>query len=130
MRSRIMHSILATFTLAMLSGCIYDTPKDDKFYRTLWTSEDFPYGSITLEFLCDNNVSIKGDGAIGSYGYYTPAEKTAHFSSLDLRYENGKAITIIIEEAYRNGDTMHTTWHQRDSNTTFSATMTRLKAYQ
>lgn len=114
----------------LFCGCIYDTPKGDMFYRTLWTSEEFPYGSITLEFLCGNNVNIKGNGAIGSYGQYKPAEHTAYFNSLDLRYETEKTVTIIIEEAYRTGENMHITWHLTGSEDSFNTTMTRLKAYQ
>ena len=116
--------------LPMFCGCIYDTPKGDMFYRTLWTSEEFPYGSITLEFLCGNNVNIKGVKAIGSYGHYDPVERTAYFSSLDLKYEIDKKVSIIIEEAYRSGDNMQLIWHLNDSDQPHSTTMTRLKAYQ
>ena len=117
-------------SLTMFCSCIYEAPKDDIFYRTLWTSEEFPYGPITLEFLCGNNVSIKGDGAIGSYGQNKPAENTAYCNSLDLRYETEKTVTIIIEEAYRTGENMHITWHLTSSEGSFNTTMTRLKAYQ
>ena len=116
--------------LPMLCGCIYDSPKDDSFYRTLWRAEGFPYGAITLEFLCENNVKIKGNDAIGSYGFYEPVEHTAYFSSLDLKYEADKNVTIIIDEALRTGETMQITWHRSDSNDSFTTTMTRLKSYQ
>ena len=117
-------------SLTMFCSCIYEAPKDDMFYRTLWTSEEFPYGPITLEFLCGNNVSIKGDGAIGSYGNYEPAAHTAHFNSLELTYNTEHPASIIIEEAYRIGDDMQITWHLNDSETSSTTIMTRLKAYQ
>ena len=118
------------FSFLMCYGCIFETPRNDIFYRTLWTSDKFPYGSITLEFLCGNNVSIKGDGAIGSYGNYEPAAHTAHFNSLELTYNTEHPASIIIEEAYRIGDDMQITWHLNDSETSSTTIMTRLKAYQ
>ena len=116
--------------LTMLCSCIYDTPKGDNFYRTLWTSDEFPYGQITLEFLCDNNVSIKGDQAVGSYGHYEIASGTALFDSLELMYDTGEKVEITIDQAYRNGDTMQIIWHTTESSHSSTTTMTRLSSYK
>ena len=116
--------------LTMLCSCIYDTPKGDNFYRTLWTSDEFPYGQITLEFLCDNHVSIKGDQAVGSYGHYEIASGTALFDSLELIYDTGEKVKITIDQAYRNGDTMQIIWHTNKSSHSSTTTMTRLSSYK
>ena len=121
---------LILLVLPLFYGCIYDTPKGDLFFRTLWTSEEFPYGFITLEFLCDNNVKIKGENAIGSYGHYKVVEYAAHFESLELKYEIKNTVSITIEEAHRIGDNMQITWHLTDSMSSSTTTMTRLKSYQ
>ena len=117
-------------TITLLSGCIFETPKGDKFYRTLWTSDEFPYGQITLEFLCDNYVSIKGDEAIGSYGHYDIASETAVFHSLELMYDRGETIEIIIDEAHRSGDIMQISWHISSSDKLYASTMRRLSSYK
>ena len=116
--------------LTMLCSCIYDTPKGDNFYRTLWTSDEFPYGQITLEFLCNNNVSINGDQAVGSYGHYEIASGTALFDSLELIYDTGEKVKITIDQAYRNGDTMQIIWHTNKSSHSSTTTMTRLSSYK
>ena len=116
--------------LTMLCSCIYDTPKGDNFYRTLWTSDEFPYGQITLEFLCNNNVSINGDQAVGSYGHYEIASGTALFDSLELIYDTGEKVKITIDQAYRNGDTMQIIWHTAKSSHSSTTTMTRLSSYK
>jgi hypothetical protein len=116
--------------LTMLCSCIYDAPKGDDFYRTLWTSEEFPYGQITLEFLCDNYVSIQGVQAVGSYGHYEVASGTAVFKSLELMYDTGEKVKITIDQAYRNGDTMQIIWHTTKSSHSSTTTMTRLSSYK
>ena len=163
-------------TAATIStSCIYDAP-GDKFYRTLWTSEEtLPAyetiathkepisGSdaepalcgITLEFLCGGSVSIKAEGAAGSYGKYEFHGATAYFSNLSLKYGSfnrsagydtgggpgsiagdkestiagDNASTIIIEEAHRNGDTLLLYWHYLGSDISHITNLIRKSSY-
>ena len=92
--------------ICTLSSCIYDSP-NDRFYRTLWISEESPFnnaeavatygledggnylsngGRLTLEFLCDGNITVTATGAVGSYGTYDTYGTTAYFASLELSY--------------------------------------------
>ena len=139
---------LLVFSQILLCSCIYDSPRGDKFYRTLWTSEDSPLGAVTLEFLCGGNISIKGDKAVGSYGTYQTDGQTAYFSSLKLQYSPEKfadygqealnsiskdhvsMVTIIIEDGYRTDETLSITWHFDESDTSYSTTMTRRSSYE
>ena len=57
--------ILAATILA--TSCIYDKPPGDEFHRTLWKSDEVPLGpfdacTLTLEFLCDDVISITTTG--------------------------------------------------------------------
>ncbi len=73
-------TIIATCTLAV--SCIYDTPRGDEFYRTLWKSSEVPLGpldvsTLTLEFLCNDGISVKTTGTAPDFGdtrtQYTPS---------------------------------------------------------
>ena len=99
--------------ICTLSSCIYDSP-NDRFYRTLWISEESPFnnaeavatygledggdnlsngGRLTLEFLCDGNITVTATGAVGSYGTYDTYGTSAYFASLELSYYiNGSGI--------------------------------------
>lgn len=66
------------------SSCIYERPRGDEFYRTLWTAEGLCEGP------CDG--SCDGPGIEGL---------TVTFSDLSLKY--GSSL-IILEEALRSGD--------------------------
>lgn len=145
-------AILAVGLIA--SSCIYERPRGDEFYRTLWTAEglceelcegpcdglcdglcDGSCGGscggpgiegLTVEFLCDGGVSVQADAAAGSIGTYTFDGPTATFSGLSLSY--GSSL-IILEEAHRSGDRMALTWHYSDSQEARTVLMHRLSAY-
>lgn len=141
-------AILAVGLIA--SSCIYERPRGDEFYRTLWTAEglcdelcegpcdglcdglcdgscDGPgIEGLTVEFLCDGGVSVQADAAAGSIGTYNFDGPTATFSGLTLSY--GSSL-IILEEALRSGDRMTITWHYSDSQEARTILMHRLSAY-
>lgn len=128
------------------SSCIYERPRGDEFYRTLWTAEGLceeprdescdgacngacngsGIEGLTVEFLCDGGVSVQADAAAGSIGTYTFDGPTATFSGLSLSY--GSSL-IILEEAHRSGDRMALTWHYSDSQEARTVLMHRLSAY-
>lgn len=128
------------------SSCIYERPRGDEFYRTLWTAEGLceeprdescdgacngacngsGIEGLTVEFLCDGGVSVQADAAAGSIGTYTFDGPTATFSDLSLSY--GSSL-IILEEAHRSGDRMVLTWHYSDSQEARTVLMYRLSAY-
>ena len=94
----------------LFCACIYDAPRNDSFYRTLWSSDETPFESLTLEFLCDGYVSVSGRRAAGSYGDYQADGNIACFSSLWLRYDrNGAGEDLLSlcagESAIRHGGT-------------------------
>ena len=137
-------AILAVGLIA--SSCIYERPRGDEFYRTLWTAEGLceeprdescdgacvgacnrsGIEGLIVEFLCDGRVSVQADAAAGSIGIYTFDGPTATFSGLSLSY--GSSL-IILEEAHRNGDRMALTWHYSDSQEALTVLMYRLSAY-
>lgn len=137
-------AILAVGLIA--SSCIYERPRGDEFYRTLWTAEGLceeprdescdgacdgacngsGIEGLTVEFLCDGGVSVQADAAAGSIGTYTFDGPTATFSGLSLSY--GSSL-IILEEAHRSGDRMALTWHYSDSQEARTVIMYRLSAY-
>lgn len=133
-------AILAVGLIA--SSCIYERPRGDEFYRTLWTAEGLceeprdescdgacngsGIEGLTVEFLCDGRVSVQADAAAGSIGTYTFDGPTATFSDLSLSY--GSSL-IILEEAHRSGDRMALTWHYSDSQEALTVLMYRLSAY-
>ena len=98
--------LMAAFFFA--TSCIYDAP-DDRFYRTLWTTEESPLEGLTIEFLCGNGISAQSESAAsGSYGSYETHELTAYFTGLSITYD---AFTAIIEEAHRTDDLLLISWH-------------------
>ena len=113
------------------SSCIYDAP-GDKFYRTLWKSSPealAPYstGEITVEFLCENTITIKENGTIIAYGNYSFDDYVAVFSNLQAvvgRHE------INFIEAYRNGDALFLQWNAGGINELFTISLNRLSAYE
>lgn len=165
-----------------LTSCIYERPRGDNFYRTLWesdnsssditddgvsktsgisneetseissdktvenTSEGSVIGSVdgnadsisattadrnmprglTIEFLCGGSISAKADGAIGSFGTYEPDGMTAIFIDLTLQF---KGRTIILEEGYKNKDTMTVRWHNEGSLESHTTIMHRLSEH-
>ena len=131
MKSHSLSSSVTFGTVAVLlssgiltTSCIFDSPCDDEFYRTLWESDEIPLGpfdvsSMTLEFLCNECVEIKTIGNSRTiYGTYAFDGMTATFNDLTL-YLNmtdteGETIpgdyTVTFLEAHRNGDTLFLLW--------------------
>lgn len=142
-----------------LTSCIYERPRGDNFYRTLWESDDsysditddgtsgmsyngapgssdydvsgisngdnMPPG-LTIEFLCGGNISAKADGAVGSFGTYEADGMTATFLDLTLQF---KGTSIILEEGYKDKDTMTVRWHYEGSLESHTTIMHRLSEY-
>ena len=114
------------FILLISNSCIYEAP-GDRFYRTLWTTDESPLEGLTLEFLCDGWISAQGvEGTIGSYGHYESSQNKALFSELTL--ENGNEV-IFISKAQLIEDRLHLTWFTGNENTEHTTEMRRLTAY-
>lgn len=137
------------FMALLMQSCIYDAP-DDRFYRTLWVSEEPPFGDslaamaegntsngsggrLTIEFLCGGTVSVTATGAVGTIGTYDTYGETAYFASLRLNYQSGMRgsdpIVIILEEAHRTDDLMLISWHVSGSETSYTTRLVRQKRY-
>ena len=165
--------------ICTLSSCIYDSP-NDRFYRTLWISEESPFnnaeavatygledggdnlsngGRLTLEFLCDGNITATATGAVGSYGTYDTYGTSAYFANLELSYYTGdfgigtnnvtgsesgsdfgngtgsnfnpgaSRIVIILEEAHRTNDLLLLSWHFAGSSISYTTRMVRKGSY-
>jgi len=113
-RRSALASLLATaFTI---TSCIYESPVDDEFYRTLWSSSEAPFEEFTLEFLCNGSITAQASNAAGSFGTYEHEGFTAYFTGLRLTMNDS---TILIREAHRTGDTLTVIWHFDDSGTTY-----------
>lgn len=134
-RRSALASLLATaFTI---TSCIYESPVDDEFYRTLWSSSEAPFEEFTLEFLCNGSITAQASNAAGSFGTYEHEGFTAYFTGLRLTMNDS---TILIREAHRTGDTLTVIWHFDDSGriygccgdsgTTYATKMVRLSGYR
>lgn len=122
----------------LLTSCIYDTPPEDEFYRTLWKSDNVPLGpfdasELTLEFLCGQSAMVKTTSASGLVagrsvsGTYDFNGNTAVFNGLEITYESA---TITFLEAHRNGDTLFLLWRVEDMLYPFTTAMRRLSEYE
>lgn len=133
MKSLFICSAVIVSTIA--TSCIYDAP-GDKFFRTLWTSEGAPLGpfevsSLTLEFLCEEEVSItitdRSRQITGyTYGRYSPKNMTAVFEGLRINIQN---IEVTFIEAHRDGNTLFLVWKIEDSAYQFTTTLQRKSSY-
>lgn len=139
------------------SSCIYESPRGDEFYRTLWTSDEVPLGpfdasKLTLEFLSGESVSIKtvtnSDETAGSstYGTYAYDGLTATFKGLSLTYDAAsirtgtegleessggqerETFTVTFIEAHRNGDTLFLLWRVDSMLYPFTTAMRQLSS--
>lgn len=144
--------ILAVTILA--TSCIYDKPPGDEFHRTLWKSDEVPLGpfdacTLTLEFLCDDGISITTTGKEiicfspsveenrkSIYGTYACDGVTATFQNLciylprtDMNdpYRN-YAITFF--EAHRDGDILSLLWRIEGVYYPFTTVLHRLSEYE
>lgn len=123
------------------TSCIYDAP-GDKFYRTLWTTEDPTLGKLTVDFLCDNQISARSDLSSGAYGTYESHALNAEFDGLTLIFDQlvinkglPSALTLSdvavhLTDATRNGDLLTIRWHTVQVDMNFTVTLRRLSEYQ
>lgn len=133
MKSLFICSAVIVSTIA--TSCIYDAP-GDQFFRTLWTSEGAPLetldaSSLTLEFLCDEEVSItitdRSRQITGyTYGRYSPENMTAVLEGLRINIQN---IEVTFIEAHRDGNTLFLVWKIEDSAYQFTTTLQRKSSY-
>lgn len=151
----IMAAVLA------LTSCIYDRPPGDNFYRTLWKADDgtpglFDSSGLTLEFLCNDGVSISlGDGP-AIYGTYSPDGSVSVLNNLSVSLrptadpEDGvaesagaayddvasgtavaKAIHVTFIEARRlSEDALLLIWETAGYSNTSTTAMRRLSEYE
>lgn len=94
-----------------VTSCIYDAPGDE-FYRTLWKSTPEPLGifhtdELTVEFLCDNKITVKDGGRIIAHGTYASDDHVAVLTGLEPVID-GTRISFV--EAHRSGDTLFLLW--------------------
>ncbi len=114
------------------SSCIFDAP-DDRFYRTIWKSDESPLGpfpiqELTLEFLCGQSICLKTDANSRTcYGSYESDDHTAIFHDLTLSL---KDYTITFIDANWSGKTLFLRWRIEDSVYPFTTAMHRLSAYE
>ena len=125
-------AIVSLMAAALSStSCIYDAPGDE-FYRTLWKSSpeplgDFQTGELTVEFLCDNKITVKDAGMIIAHGIYSIDNHVAVLTGLELVID-GTRISFV--EAYRNGDTLFLLWHSDFMKSSHAIPLDRLSAYE
>lgn len=124
---RCLYAISHLAAASALTSCIYDTPAGDEFFRTLWASDEAPFDDLTIEFLCDGNITAQAANAAGSFGTYECHDLTATFTGLHLILEQG---TVIIEEAHRHRDQLTIRWHYEGDQTGYSTLLRRLSAYE
>jgi hypothetical protein len=119
--------LAAFISLTAFSSCIFEAPGDE-FYRTLWISEEVPLGpfevdELTLEFLCENGISLKTDNStIISYGTYDSNEQTAIFHDLTMDMQG---LTITFVDAQLSGKTLFLRWRVENSVYPFTTAMHR-----
>lgn len=107
------------------TSCIFEAPGDE-FYRTLWISDEVPLGpfevdELTLEFLCENGISLKTDNStIISYGTYDSNEQTAIFHDLTMDMQG---LTITFIDAQLSGQTLFLRWRVENSVYPFTTAM-------
>ena len=133
---------IITLSLAGMTAasCIFDAPLNDEFYRTLWTSDEVPLGpfevsSLTMEFLCNECISITATSSEGSlsegketrtiYGTYHHDGLTASLNGLAIEI-NGYTLTFI--EAHRNNDVLFLIWQAEDIYYPFTTALQRVTA--
>ena len=160
MKRTIISSCLFPLILAASmasTSCIFDSPQGDDFYRTLWESDEVPLGpfkvsTMTLEFLCNDGVSICLDDDFAVFGTYESNSGTATFANLEVLFENdgnlkdaGKGvagkegigddgsdagqnldITVTFIEAHRNGNTLFLLWRVQNAVYPFTTALHRV----
>ena len=128
---RMVGVIALTVAILSLNSCILEAPGDN-FYRTLWKASQLPKStldteSLTLEFLCGDQVTIKdGSGIIIAHGTYSPDGNTAVLEQVTAIRDE---VTVSFVEAHRNGDTLFLLWRPDGQEYTFSMEMDRKSTY-
>ena len=117
---------ICAMTAFFSTSCIYDSA-GDKFYRTLWTTNDDLLGKITIEFLCGNQVRSCSPLAAGSYCSYESDDMNVRFEHLTLTYDNA-LVTFI--DGWRDGDILHLIWKKEGDLSPQTAILQRLSAYE
>lgn len=141
-----------------LTSCIYERPRGNNFYRTLWESDN-----LFSDNSCNGVSSISGISNIGTSdmgsdvpGSNEPQGMTIEFLcggniSVKADYATGsfgtyepdgmtvtftgltlqyRGETIIFEEGYKDKDTMTVRWHFKDSPESHTMIMHRLSEYR
>lgn len=117
----------AVITAFILTSCIYDAP-GDRFYRTLWKSQDPVFGTITLDFLCDGAIAVKSTSAqFDDYGTYQSDGLSASLMDLSLIIDD---TLYQLKEAYRNEDILFLTVYNPAQAAISIVRMARLSAYE
>ena len=120
----------------LVNSCIYDKPPGDEFYRTLWKSEEvdlgqFEVSSLTLEFLCNDGVSISLGDELTVYGTISPEGMTTALNDVNAYIcSDGEESSVRFIEATRDGDTLQLIWQSSDSSDPSTTTMHRLSVYE
>lgn len=116
----------ALFVTLSSVSCIYENA-NDPYYRTLWMTEDPEFGTISLDFLCENMMAVKAENAeFDDYGFYSTDGKSAFFEDLSL--SNGE-ITAVFVEAHRKGDSLEIVWHSAKDSRSVTTSFRRLSSY-
>lgn len=131
---------IATCAVAVfaLSSCIFDAP-GDRFYRTLWKSDEVPLGpfpvdKLTVEFLCGQGICITAEdsssGTLTKTTRYGTYETDGHKAIIE-----GVTMTlwdhdITFIEARLEGKTLFLLWRIEDSVYPFTTPMQHLSAYE
>lgn len=124
--------IVLTSAVIILNSCIFEAPGDN-FYRTMWNASQLPSGaldteSLTLEFLCSEQVTIKdGSGIIIAHGTYSPDCNTAVLEEVIAVIDD---VTVTFLEAHRNADTLFLLWKPDGQDYAFTTAMDRKSSYE
>lgn len=116
----------AVFVTLSSVSCIYENA-GDPYFRTLWMAEDPEFGTISVDFLCENMMAVKAvNASFDDYGYYSTDGKSAFFEDLSLTMED---YTAVFVQAYRSGDTLEMIWHSDKDSRTVTLKFKRLSSY-
>lgn len=116
----------AIFVTMSSVSCIYENA-GDPYYRTLWMAEDPEFGTVSVDFLCENMMAVKAVNAeFDDYGFYSTDGKSAYFDDLSLTMDD---YTAVFVQAYRSGDNLELTWHSDKDSRIVTMNFRRLSSY-
>ena len=139
--SRIPLVYMLIGTAMTFVSCIYDAP-GDRFFRTLWKTTDGPLGELTVDFLCDQQVSAQSDQASGNFGTYSSLDYVAELQGLRLIYDHltfsegslkdrtYSDVAVFLTDASREGDLLILTWYTELSDERYTTILHRLSSYE